>query len=352
MDIVVLSLFDGISCGRLTLNKSKFNVIRYYSSEIDDKAISIANYNFKDDMKYRLGDVKNIDVKKLKNEIKNEFGNDVKILLIGGSPCTDLSICGKRKGLEVCNVVIDGLDKYLELKNNDFEFEGQSYLFWEYIRIKNELEPDYFLLENVKMDKKWLEIFNKELGCEPIEINSKFFSAQNRKRLYWFNWDIKENYIDKKIYLNNILEKNVDEIYYIDEKYEYSLTEKYYEIHKKKLNIDKPVRIGCYNKCGQGDRIYSIYGKSVTLTANGGGRGGKTGIYMGDDMRVRKLTPLECERLQCLPDNFTKYGYDGKDIFEISRSNRYKAIGNGWTIDVITYILNQIDNRNKIDEIF
>ena len=351
MNIIVISLFDGISCGRLALKNTKLNVLRYYSSEIDKNSIAIANYNFEEDKCYRLGDVRNIDGYLLKKEIEKEFGKDVKIMLIGGSPCTDLSICGKRKGLEVCNITIDTLEKYLKLKNEKFEFEGQSYLFWEFIRLKNELKPDYFFLENVKMHKKWLEIFNREIGCYPIEINSKYFSAQNRKRLYWFNWNINEEIKDKKIYLNNIIENNVDENYFINKKYEYRIISETFQLHKNKINVDKPLRIGCYNKCGQGDRIYSIYGKSVTLTANGGGRGGKTGIYMIDNTKIRKLTPIECERLQCLPDNYTKYGRINNEVFEITKNNRYKAIGNGWTIDVISFIFNQL-NDNLIDDLF
>jgi len=354
--MIVISLFDGISIGKMALKDIGINIKRYYSSEIDKYAIAISNYNFPEDKSYRLGDIKNIDGKKLLKEIKKEFPNE-KIFLIGGSPCTDLSISGKRKGMITKNnIEITSLKQYLELKISGFEFEGQSYLFWEYIRLREEIKPDYIFLENVRMSKKWREVFNKIVGFEPVEINSALVSAQQRKRLYWTGKKINNNPLkyekieipqpeDQKIFLKDILLPNTyterEKSLCITATYSNACPRDYFLKSNRQMVFNKPVRIGTIGKGGQGERIYSIEGKSVTLSANGGGRGAKTGLYLLDN-NVRKLHPIECERLQTLPDDYTRYGdFDGK-IKEISKTQRYKTLGNGWTMKVVSHIFRNI----------
>ena len=162
----VLSLFDGISCGRVALERANIPVDRYYASEIDKNAITVSLDNYPDII--QLGDVRDID--------PSAFP---KIdLLIGGSPCQSFSFAGKRNGMSTKEQIeIFSLDQYLEAKEKDFEFEGYSYLFWEYVRILRETKPKYFLLENVKMAKKWEKVITDALGVEPILIDSGLVSA-------------------------------------------------------------------------------------------------------------------------------------------------------------------------------
>ncbi len=172
----VLSCFDGMSCGQLALQKAGIKVKQYYASEIDKYAIQVTQKNFPDTI--QLGDVtqvKGADLPKID-------------LLCGGSPCQSFSFAGKRKGMSTkCETEILTLEHYLELKAEGYEFEGQSYLFWEYMRLLNETRPKYFLLENVIMGEKWEKILSKAIGVNAIEINSALVSAQNRRRLYWTN---------------------------------------------------------------------------------------------------------------------------------------------------------------------
>jgi DNA-cytosine methyltransferase len=220
---IVLSLFDGMSCGRIALEKQNIKVDTYYASEIDKYAQIVSNANYPDII--RLGDVKNVDVSKLKPIS----------LLIGGSPCQSFSFAGKRKGMSTKdNIEILTIEHYLELRHNGFEFEGQSYLFWEYIRILTDIRkynPDVkFLLENVMMGEKWQKILTQAIGINPIEINSALVSAQNRRRLYWTNIGAESDGLfgdlvckitqpkDKGILLKDVLESEVDEKYYLSEK--------------------------------------------------------------------------------------------------------------------------------------
>jgi len=172
--LVTISLFDGLSGARVALGRVKgIEVLRYYSSEIDEYAIKIANKNYPQDEPYRLGDVTKIDGHKLLKEIKKDFGEDVKIFLIGGSPCQGFSMAGKRKGSSTeCGVNVVTLEQYLELKKEGFKFNGQSYLFWEYKRLQNDINPDWFLLENVMVGKKWLPMFNAAMEYDALYFNS------------------------------------------------------------------------------------------------------------------------------------------------------------------------------------
>lgn len=219
----VLSLFDGISCGQQALERQGIKVDKYYASEIDKHAILITQKNYPNTVQLRS--VVNVDVHTL----------DKIDLLIGGSPCQSFSFAGKRKGMSTKDEIeILSLDQYLELKNQNFEFEGQSYLFWEYMRILTDLRkinPDIkFLLENVMMGEKWEKVLSKSIGVNPIEINSSLVSAQNRRRLYWTNIGMKpaglfgdlESIIvqpkDKGILLKDILQTEVNEKYFLSDK--------------------------------------------------------------------------------------------------------------------------------------
>lgn len=219
----VLSLFDGMSCGQQALERASIKVDNYYASEIDKHAISITQKNYPNTI--QLGSVVNVDVHTL----------DKIDLLIGGSPCQSFSFAGKRKGMSTKDEIeILSMDQYLELKEQNFEFEGQSYLFWEYMRILTDLRkinPDIkFLLENVMMGEKWEKVLSRAIGVNPIEINSSLVSAQNRRRLYWTNIGMQpaglfgdlESVIvqpkDKGILLKDILQTEVNEKYFLSDK--------------------------------------------------------------------------------------------------------------------------------------
>ena len=217
--MIVLSLFDGMSCGQIALKELGAHVERYYASEVDKFAIAQTQLNFPDTV--QLGDVRNIDARKLGHVD----------LLLGGSPCQSFSFAGKRAGMSTKqNEEIYTLDRYLELKQAGFEFEGQSYLFWEYIRILHELRETnpnvFFLLENVEMGKKWEKVLSEAIGLQGVHINSALVSAQIRKRMYWTNIRIAQttggDWItdipqpeDKGILLRDILEDDAD----VDEKF-------------------------------------------------------------------------------------------------------------------------------------
>jgi len=284
--VVVLSLFDGISCGRVALERAGIKVTRYYASEIDSHAIKISKKNYPDII--HLGDVKNW----------REWDLPKIDLIIGGSPCQGFSFAGK------------------ELNFDD----PRSKLFFEFVDILNYYKPKYFLLENVRMKQEYQDIISNYLGVQPIKINSALVSAQNRNRLYWTNIPNISQPLDKGIILKDVLDgdESIDFINYFD--------------------IMKPVnsksnRVGIIGKGGQGDRIYTTDKKSVTLMAESGGTGGKTGLYLTGEKTVRMLMPNECERLQNLPDNYTE---------GVSKAQRYKMLGNGWTVDVIAHILRGI----------
>ena len=219
----IVSLFDGISCARQSLERSGIDVGTYYASEIDKYAIQVTMANYPDTI--QLGSVVNVNAKELP-----------KIdMLFGGSPCQSFSFAGKRKGMSTkCETEILTLDHYLELKNDGFEFEGQSYLFWEYCRVLSELRiknPDIlFLLENVEMGEKWEKVLSKAIGVNGIHINSALVSAQNRKRIYWTNIGMEPMGLfgdlasiikqpkDRGILLKDILESEVDNKYYLSDK--------------------------------------------------------------------------------------------------------------------------------------
>lgn len=293
------------------LNVLIFPVEKYDAFEIDRYAIAVSQNNYPDIVQH--GDVFNGNFKQFK-------GYD---LLLGGSPCTYWSVAKKER-----ETTADG--------------EGFR-LFMEYVRALEASECRYFLYENnFSIHQNIKDEISEKLGVQPIMINSALLSAQNRKRCYWTNIPNVSQPQDKGILLADILESGVawqDKSYCMTASYDGAIFSNTLK-RKQRTMIAEPVRIGHYGKGGQGQRIYSVYGKSVTLSANGGGQGAKTGLYKIDlpngDYIIRKLTPVEAERLQTLPDNYTA---------GISNTQRYKCIGNGWTVDVIAHILGGLSNE-------
>ena len=260
----VLSLFDGVSCGMVALERAGIPVERYVAYEIEQNAIKISQKNYP--QIEHCGDVTTADFTKYE-------GFD---LLLAGFPCQDLSINkAYRKGLR----------------------GERSGLFWEAVRAIKEAKPKYFMIENnYKMPQEDYETITRTLGVEPILIDSKLLSGQQRKRLYWTNIEGIQQPKEKQINVIDVIEGEteenlINEVVFNSQK----------DVCERK---NKPLRIGTIGKGGQGERVYSVYGKSVTLKANGGGRGAKTGLYLIENT-VRKLLPIEAERLQTLPDNYT-----------------------------------------------
>jgi DNA-cytosine methyltransferase len=369
----VLSLFDGMSCGRLALERLNIPVDKYYAAEIDKYAIQVSEANYPDII--RLGDVCDVKAKDLP-----------KIdLVMGGSPCQGFSFAGKQLAFD----------------------DPRSALFFEFVRILKECNPKYFLLENVRMKKEFLDVISEQVGVEPICINSSLVSAQNRVRYYWTNIPSVEQPEQRGIVLRDVLENGFDserdKSYCLDANYyKGSSVENYFKKSRRQMVFqdethDTPKQVGTAVDIKGFDiikRVYSPEGKSPTLTTMGGGhrepkvvagawrgrsldeegknvdwksttpkqmlelrkddkskdnvvvskireksktvRSGGRGSYdrhewdSVDELHWRKLTPLECERLQTVPDNYTNH---------VSNTQRYKMLGNGWTIEVIAHIL-------------
>lgn len=292
----VLSLFDGISGLRLALNRAGIKHDIYYSSEIDEKAIAITQKKFPDTV--QLGDVRKI--KKLKDIW----------LISAGSPCQDLSQMGKRMGMEIIT-----LQQYLDLKKIGYKFTGQSYLFWEFIRLIKELKPKYFFLENVRMSRFWMYIITRELGVEPIKINSSLVTAQNRERYYWTNIPGITVPKDKGIHLSDIIDG---------------------------------AETG-YGKRGRWNKLLGKYVQHGTARVDRKSNCictslSSTGLVKMKDGSVRQLTVSELEQLQTLPKNYTK-------VPGLSDTARIHGIGNGWTIDVVSHLLKPLKKGKKNLEI-
>jgi DNA (cytosine-5)-methyltransferase 3A len=287
--VKVLSLFDGISCGQVALKRCGIKVDEYYASEIDKYAIQVTQKNFPGTI--QLGPVELINKERLP-----------KIdLLIGGSPCQGFSFAGKQLNFE----------------------DPRSKLFFEFVRLKKELKPKYFFLENVKMKKEYQDVISELLGVEPVEVNSNLVSAQNRKRLYWTNikFFMPE---DKGIVLKDILEDLSD-----------------CEIGIKVREKSKCIRVGGKNspfgskqewdspfqRVSKKGKVKSNIEKSGCLTGgvHSGGNHSDMDIIHSPGF-TRRYSVVECEKLQTLPCNYTN---------GISNSQRYKALGNAWTVDVV-----------------
>lgn len=375
----VLSLFDGMSCGRIALERAGIKVNNYFASEIDKYAVQIAKKNYPDTV--HIGsviDVKASDLPKID-------------LLIGGSPCQGFSFAGKQLNF----------------------IDPRSRLFFEFVRLIEECKPKYFLLENVKMKKEYQDVITKYLGVEPIKINSALVSAQNRERLYWTNIPNIEQPKDLGILLKDILEDglngslrpcevkefnenstchhaaNATDIkgnecikrVYADSGKAPTLTTMGGGHREPKVLIDKVCNANPSGNEMNGN-VYGVNAKCPTLTTNKGEgikilmdeprtlivpeatKKGYVEIQPGECVDLtfinsktrrgramreksncltatnydyshwngysyRKLTPIECERLQTVPDDYTE---------GVSNSQRYKMLGNGWTIDVIAHI--------------
>lgn len=273
----VLSLFDGMSGGQIALTELDIPIDKYYASEIDKYAMQFTIQNFPDTI--QVGDVRELDINKL----------DKIDLLIGGSPCQSLSMAGKRKGLSTKEgIEIFDLEMYLELKENGFEFEGQSYLFWEYIRIYNDLlergDNPKFFLENVEMGKKWESVFNDILGRKGIHINSALVSAQNRRRIYWtdIHDDIPQPE-DRGILLRDILEEEVDEKYF--------LSDKMIECLKGRVKTDNDPICVAMPACLTPRR--TEYGKQIRKEY-------EAGIVKEQRKNIQQLEPREDRKTNCL----------------------------------------------------
>jgi site-specific DNA-cytosine methylase len=299
----VLSLFDGMSCGQLALQRAGIQVENYFAAEIDKYAIKVTQANFPGTV--QLGDVTAIDPDSLP---------DID-LLIGGSPCQGFSFAGKQLNFD----------------------DPRSKLFWEFVRLLKECKPKYFLLENVKMKQQSMDVITEALGVEPIFINSSLVSAQNRQRYYWTNIPMDGLPDDKGIKLRDILEDGFvdrDKSHCLDANYfKGGNLKSYFEKHRRQLVFSKDglCHVGDADISGNQTvkRVYHPDGKAPCLTTMGGGhREPKT---LTSDTTWRKLTPLECERLQTVPEGYTNH---------VSNTQRYKMLGNGWTVDVISHIFN------------
>jgi DNA-cytosine methyltransferase len=309
----VLSLFDGISCGMVAFERAKIKIDRYYASEICDYSIKISKKNYPDIV--HIGDVRHIN------------GNDYKDvdILIGGSPCQCFSFAGTMEGMSTKDRIdISTLKQYLELKNGGFEFDGQSYLFWEFVRILKEINPKYFLLENVKMAKKWEIIITNTLGVEPILINSELVSAQSRERLYWTNIPNIQQPLNKNIHIDDIIQNNIEHKYLPKTRLDYSN----YDKNKVDKSTFKNTATQIGNSRNFGNSVRSN-GKAFTLR-----KINPNGI-IDENYNIREFTPIEVERLQTLPDDYTL-------INGIKNKERYDVCGNGWTVDIIAHIFNFI----------
>lgn len=285
----VLSLFDGISCGRVAFDRAGLPVETYHAYEIEPSAIQISKKNYPDIV--HRGDVTTADFKQYRT-----FD-----ILIGGSPCQSLSIVQSKTRQNL---------------------DGKSKLFFEYVRAKEEMRPKWFLFENVaSMNQESKAVISELLGCEPIFIDSADFSAQSRPRLYWTNIPVDMGALPSSgAKIADILQPAEE------------VPGKYWYCHPL-ADVDMTKQVCAtmvYKNHDIHKRIFNPAFKCHTLTTCGGGNTQKKVLQNG---RARKLTPLEYERLQTLPDNYTA---------GVADSHRYTALGNGWTVDVIAWILSHI----------
>ena len=283
--INVLSLFDGISCGHIALDKAGIPINKYYASEIDKYAIKVTNKNYPETI--NLGDV---------TTVSGELFTEKIDLLIGGSPCQGFSQAGKMKNFD----------------------DPRSKLFWEYVRILQEVKPKYFLLENVVMKQEWQDIISEALGVKPIMIDSSLTSAATRKRLYWTNIPGVGQPEDLGITFGDIREKDVQEgsIYYTDKGLDW--------IRRHEKRTGKTLRI-----IGDSDKMQmleaSMYKKYSSQRFFG----------IEDTHGLRYITVTECERCMNVPDGYTDC---------CSNTQRYKQLGNGWEVNTITHIFRILKN--------
>ena len=347
----VLSLFDGISCGRLALERAKIKVDSYYASEIEPNAIKVAKHNFPNTIE--IGDICKISYENGVLHTKNgDFDVGHIDLLIGGSPCTNFSSIGYANGMVSGSTEIKTLEQYLSLKEKNCVFEGQSYLFWEFVRILGEVKPDFFLLENVHMAKKWESIITENMKVLPIKMNSSLVSAQNRPRLYWTNIPNVAPPSDKNISLSDILSESSDDsdvFHCLTVQRSFPRMIKKYSYIPEKFNAYNASQIknkGC--ALSRGSMVTSSCATLLFVKKENGVHSVKNGILdkkypttLSDgSYNIRRLSILECERLQTLPDNYTS-------VAGISNQKRNEMIGNGWTVDMISHIFSFLSEEEN-----
>ena len=301
----VLSLFDGIGCLHEVLKQSGVSFNKYYASEIDPSAVRVAMKNHPKTL--QVGNIRELDPKDFKN-----------VSLVGaGFPCTDFSLMGNRRGMiTIENIEITSLEQYLQLKKDGFEFHGQSYLFWEMIRMIKGIKPKYIFLENVtSIDPKWFEIINNEIGEFPYRYNASRLTTQNRDRYYWTNLPQLEYPEDRGFTLDSIIPGAIP-------------------AGKRGIPTTRKPN-GKFN-----------YKQNLTLKSDGKANclvtgSGATNLCVVDNV-LRTLTPEECEIIQTLKEGYT-------NIKGISKSTRYKLIGNGWSIETVIPFFKglTVDNRRK-----
>ena len=275
----VLSLFDGLSCGQIALNRTGIKYDNYYSSEVDKSAIKVTQQNYPNTI--QLGDI---------TEIK---GNDLPPiqLLIGGSPCQGFSRVGKQLNFD----------------------DPRSKLFFEFVRLLKETNPKYFLLENVVMKQEWQDVISEYLGVKPIKINSRLLSAQNRPRLYWTNIPNITQPKDLNLNICDVISPQ------FSDKYPNYLDLPFYGRGKRK------------------DQVKSYKNKASCLTASMY-KGQISSFCKNEFGQIYKYTPQDCELLQTVPLNYTR---------GVSNTERFKLLGNGWTVDVIVHIFKNMKEGSK-----
>ena len=296
MGLVVLSLFDGISCGRVALERAGLEVDAYFASEIDTFAIQVAKANWPNIIE--VGDVSKISYKDgILHTEEGDFPAPKIDIVIGGSPCQGFSNAGKRANFD----------------------DPRSRLFWEYVRILKEVNPKYFLLENVVMKKEWENIITDAVGVQPIMIDSARVAAAVRKRLYWTNMGGShgiEQPEDRGITFGDVREHDVPEgpIYYSEKGMAW--------IHHHEERTGKKLRL-----IQDTDKMQmleaSMYKKYSAQRFFG----------IKDTHGIRYITVLESERCMGLPDGYTAAA---------SNTQAYKQLGNGWNVDTIVHIMSHI----------
>lgn len=308
--IKVLSLFDGMSCAQIALNRVYKGPIEYYASEIHKPSILVTQSNFPKTI--QLGDIRNITDDVIDMHLKGTH------IIVGGSPCTNLSIAGKKEGM----ITLDKLDivsyeQYLDLKEKNHKFTGQSHLYWEYIGVTKRVDHIYRILENVVLKgnvKKWEKIITDSFGADPIRINSGLVSAQNRDRLYWATIPGITVPEDRNILISDVIPDSFSgygvrgiKLNKTDEKYTYVGTTR------------KDFKSNCLTT-SERTRMVSMY-----------------------DGNHRSLTVEECEILQGVDEGYTR-------VLGVSQTQRYKMLGNGMTVPVLEHLFSFIPEFKKKKE--
>lgn len=302
----VLSLFDGISCGMVALERAGVFVERYVAFEIEENALKISKKNYP--QIEHCGDVTTADFTQYK-----DFD-----ILIGGSPCTNFS-CSKHHKAKVAK------------ERNPGEGEGWN-LFMQYVRALHEVKPKYFLYENnFRNPQAITDAITKELGVEPIAIDSSLVSAQRRKRLYWTNIPNITQPADKEILLKDI--------FIFDEK----LVRTDKRILQTAIKTKNYIKYDLMNTGHYSEpyRLHYLDGKSPTLPRCRTETKCNMLLNINDWTTYKIISPIEAERLQTLPDNYTE---------GIPKTRRFEAIGNGWTVDVIAHIFSFLPDEYKYQE--